>query len=214
MQYRKDSQVMSARQYHPFMSELLRCAGAILIGGRSSRMGSPKHELKLGDGRTMLDAIVGALSGVCGRIVLVGTEIPPLARDLVSVADHRTAVGPLGGIEALLTSGIDSQYLFCPCDLPLITAGLLQKLMTNTDLPATVFQVEGRQTIEPLPARISAAALPTVRRLLDAGERSVWRLMQELRLQTVLIAPAEAAHLHNVNTRADFQDAVRLLDSG
>ena len=56
----------------------------------------------------------------------------------------------------------------------------------------------------PLPARLHADALPIVSRLLDCGERAVWRLMQEVRTHEVVIEDGELAQLTNVNTPQDW----------
>jgi len=222
------------------------CTGAVLAGGLSARMGSPKQSLRLPDGRTMIDHVIEALAAVCQRIVIVGSgadstdnqsnaEIdnaapspqpsPIREREIHSgraerhatISDLRPQAGPLGGIEALLASGIDAppagagQYLICPCDVPLITPELLRLLAQPSDGPASVFRVDGRDEIEPLPARLSTAALPEVRRMLETQHRSVWRLMQELQSRVIPIALQDAFQLHNVNTIEDFSEAVRLM---
>ena len=126
--------------------------GVVLAGGASRRMGRPKHELKLPDGRTMLEVVTEALREVCARVVVTGDMEIGLQR----VADLRPDQGPLGGIEAILASGLDAQYLVCPCDMPLVTGTLLQRLTGPADGGATVFQIEGEDSVRPLPARISS----------------------------------------------------------
>lgn len=222
--------------------------GAVLSGGLSSRMGSPKQFLRLPDGRMMIDHVIDALAGVCQRILIVGSgtdstsnqsnadagtsaaspspQPSPLREREVhsgqvqryaSIPDLRPHAGPLGGIEALLASGIDAppggagQYLICPCDVPLITPAVLSLLAQPSDSPATVFRIEGRDEIEPLPARIGAEALPAVRRMLKTQHRSVWRLMKELQPCIITITARQALQLHNVNTIGDFNEALRLM---
>ena len=195
----------------------MTCTGAILIGGKSSRIGSPKHELVLPDGRTMFEHVSAALGRVCSSVVVVGgvdaagelrvwREFP-----IRMIADCRPHAGPLGAIEALLASGIDSQYLICPCDVPLVTKELLELLTNATDSLASVFQIEGRDEIEPLPAMIRAEVLPAVRRLLNAQQRSVWRLMKEVRPHIIAITKYQAGLLHNVNTPEDYEIAARIM---
>jgi molybdopterin-guanine dinucleotide biosynthesis protein A len=184
--------------------------GAILAGGMSTRMGQDKASLRLRDGRTMLHRMVRVMGELCEPVVIVGPHIPGDTDHHVHVDDLRKHCGPLGGIEALLASGIDpqGQYLICPCDLPLITAVILRMLMESGGRPATAFHLEGTpaQSIESLPARISADALPAVRRLLDAGQRSIWKLMEELRPNVVTLDADLARRLHNVNTPDDLRE--------
>lgn len=192
------------------MPHMPPCTGAILIGGRSSRMGSPKHELRLPDGRTMIEHVSDSMAPLCRRVVMIESHASSVMDDSV-LRDLRPGAGPLGGIEALLASNIDSQYLICPCDVPLITTDLLRLLLTESQALASVFQVEGRSEIEPLPARIRAEALPVVRRLLNAQQRPVWKLMRELTPHVVSISESQARALHNVNAIKDYEEAARLM---
>jgi molybdopterin-guanine dinucleotide biosynthesis protein A len=175
--------------------------GAVLAGGASRRMGRPKHDLILPDGTTMLEAVAGALGAVCPRVVVAGDVETGFRR----VADLRPDQGPLGGIEAILASGLDSQYLVCPCDMPLVTGPLLRRLTGASEASATVFRIEGEDSIRPLPARISSDLLETVRALLKEQQRAVRRFMSSIEAEEITLAPAEAAQLANVNTLQEYE---------
>jgi len=179
--------------------------GVVLAGGASRRMGRPKHELKLPDGRTMIEVVAGALREVCARVVVTGDIETGLQR----VADLRPDQGPLGGIEAILASGLDAQYLVCPCDMPLVTGPLLQRLTGPAEGGATVFQIEGEDSVRPLPARISGDLLEAVAARLDAQQRAVHRLMSSIETEVVTLAPAEGEQLANVNTLQEYEAVTR-----
>ena len=164
-------------------------------------MGRLKQEMTLPDGRPMIAIVHHALAAVCPRVVLLGQS--PHLPGLERVADLREGCGPLGGIEALLASEMGEQYLVVPCDMPRVTADVLDALLIKSDQPATVF--EGY----PLPARISADALPTVKRLLDSGERAVWRLLDDVVAERVPMRDAWIARLENVNTPEDVERIAR-----
>jgi molybdopterin-guanine dinucleotide biosynthesis protein A len=163
-------------------------------------MGRPKHSLRLPGGTTMLEAVAAALGAVCAQVVVVGDVETGLRR----IADLRPGQGPLGGLEALLASGLDTQYLVCPCDVPLVTPVLLARLTAPSDKPATVYRVEGEPDFWPLPARIAAGALDVARSRLDRGERAVHDFMRALRLEVVAVSKEDAGLLANVNTPEDF----------
>lgn len=170
--------------------------GAILAGGASRRMGRPKQELTLPDGRTMVDAVGAALRPLCDDVVVVGAGGP--------IADLRAGEGPLAGIEALLESDLDDAYLVCPCDVPLMTADLLGRLVAAPG-PAAVFRVAGEPGARPLPMRLPAAALESVQWLLDRGHRAVQSLLPLLGATEVVLTTREAAPLANVNTPQDWE---------
>jgi len=186
--------------------------GAILCGGQSSRMGAPKHELALPGGRSMIEVIAETTGSVCRQVIILGPDqILPGYRH---VYDLRAAQGPLGGIEALLASGIDSQYLVVPCDVPLVTAGLLRSLLAETVATATVFRIEDTDRPESLPMRIRAGALDVVQRQLDAGRRAVHGLIEEIECEIVPLAARDGERLRNINTRAEYESLVASLTMG
>ncbi len=174
--------------------------GAVLAGGAGRRMGRRKDSLPLPGGPTMLAAVHAVMAEVCRRVVVVGDA----ETDLPRIEDLRPGQGPLGGIEALLASGRDTQYLVCPCDLPLITPSLLRRL-TGPGGAATVFQVEGEADFWPMPVRVWAQALDAVRSHLDAGRRAVHELVRELSPEVITVSREEAAALANVNTPDDYE---------
>ncbi len=186
--------------------------GAILAGGLSSRMGRDKTTLTLNRAEgsiRMLDAVGNTLRRVCEQVAVVrpamaSTEREPDSQNYRTVVDLRPHAGPVGGIEALLASNLAREYIVCPCDVPCITSEVLLLLLQHRAAPATVLRIVGQSDFEPLPARIAAAALPTVRHLLDSGRRSVWHLMQELPASIVDIDARHAAALRNVNTPDDL----------
>ncbi len=174
--------------------------GAVLAGGAGRRMGRRKDTLALPDGRTMLAAVHSVLGEVCQRVVVVGDA----ETDLPRIDDLRPGQGPLAGIEALLAMGDDTEYLICPCDLPLITPSMLRRL-TEPGPVATVFQVEGEPDFWPMPVRVSVHALDAVRSHLDAGRRAVHDLVRELSPEVITVSREEAAALANVNTPDDYE---------
>jgi molybdopterin-guanine dinucleotide biosynthesis protein A len=170
-------------------------------------MGAPKHALVLGDGRTMFEWVAAALGCVCDRIVVAGA-VGELDIDATVVLDRRPGLGPLAGIEAALESGGDEQYLVCPCDMPLITGALLVALAGSSPAVMSVLRVEAETDPRPLPARISARALPQVQALLDAGVRAVHRLVAAVPAEVIDIPASAAAALANVNTREEYEEVL------
>src|SRR3989442_2366376 len=91
----------------------------ILAGGLSSRMGRNKSRLRLG-GRTLLAHIHATAK-------TIGLPLRIIRRDLV------VHCGPLGGLySALVTSRADAT-LFLACDMPFVSAGLLEMLVRKAE---------------------------------------------------------------------------------
>ncbi len=176
--------------------------GAILCGGGSTRMGAPKHDLVLPDGRTMIETVAQVVGEVCASLIILGpADVLP---DLPHVPDLREGQGPLAGIEALLASGISDRYLVVPCDVPRVARDLLRRLVDAPAAPIAAFRVEGGEHPESLPLRIESDALPIARRLLDEGRRAVHTLFGEVEITLESLMPEESDRLTNVNTPDDW----------
>jgi molybdopterin-guanine dinucleotide biosynthesis protein A len=176
---------------------------AILAGGRSLRMGMPKELVRLPDGRMMIDAVASVLASIADRVVVLG--VTPARPDLRHLPDLHGGLGPLGGIEALLASGIDERYLVCPCDVPRITAPVLRALIGAAgDAMAVVLHLRGEEAPRPLPLVVSERALPAVQRRVAQGRLAVHGLVAALEARAVEAPPEWAALLTNVNTPEDL----------
>ncbi len=162
-------------------------------------MGAAKSQLVLPTGQTMLEAVIQTLESVCPKVVTVGHRFGRRS----FVPDRRSGAGPLGGIEALLASGLDESYLVCPNDIPLMTAELVGRLTAPSEAMVTAFQTEDGR-IQSLPIRITTAALPTVSAALDRGQNAIHLVLRELETDRIGLTDEEAQCLRNINTPGDF----------
>ena len=165
----------------------------ILAGGLSSRMGCDKSQLRLG-GRTLLAHIraTAAMIGLPHRII---------RRDLVAHC------GPLGGLyTALVTSRADAT-LFLSCDMPFVSAGLLEMLVRKAKHNATGLFVEANGLVGFPLVLFRRTALPVVESQLEKMAFSLQRLAEALRSQTIRLAARQAHALFNVNTPEDLRNA-------
>lgn len=96
--------------------------GCLLIGGKSTRMGRPKHLIEDGNGTTWCEKIAATLSEHTSEVLLSGEgEIPESLGNLPRLTDVSGVQGPLAGILAALRWKTDVTWLVAACDLPGIT---------------------------------------------------------------------------------------------
>jgi len=143
----------------PMVEEWLRhriettplCAG-VLFGGRSRRMGQPKHLLRTG-GTTWLEHIVATLQPFVRQVVLLGGgEVPPSLRALPMVPDAPGKHGPLAGMLAAMRWNPDASWLFAACDLPRISPAAVDWLtrQRGPGVQAILPRLPDAQGVEPL----------------------------------------------------------------
>lgn len=197
-------------------------AGVILAGGASRRMGTPKEGILLPDGRTMIEHVAAALRPHVSRLLVSGVArgFDPALLGAERVADRRDGCGPLAGIEAVLSSGIADRYLVATCDQPLLTPGLLGRLVAASGeagiggeagaAAAAAFVLEGDALPLPFPVVLPAAMAEAARAMLEAGERRVRRFLAGAGAAVVRVplAPEETWAIESLNTPADVAAAI------
>lgn len=94
--------------------------GAILVGGRSSRMGRPKHLLRH-RGETWLARAVAALEPHVRQVVLLGDAAGVRSRELPRLPDAPDAEGPMAGLLSALRWQPAARWVGMACDMPLMT---------------------------------------------------------------------------------------------
>jgi molybdopterin-guanine dinucleotide biosynthesis protein A len=175
--------------------------GAILAGGRGSRLGGAKAEAVV-RGRTLLDWSLQALRAAVEDVVVIAkpaTPLPPC--DAPVHRDEPEDFHPRHGIVSALRRAGDRTVVVVPCDMPMVPAALLEVLLdvVADGAPAAMPRTEGR--VHPLCAAYAPAALAD----LEAADHDepLTRTLERLGA-VVLGADAAADRMLNINTRSDL----------
>jgi molybdopterin-guanine dinucleotide biosynthesis protein A len=103
--------------------------GAVLAGGKSSRMGTDKALLTL-DGRPFVSHVASTLQAVFNRVILVTNDASAYGfLGLETFEDVFADCGPLGGIHSALTHAGGGDIFVSACDTPLITSDLVRYII-------------------------------------------------------------------------------------
>ena len=162
--------------------------GVLLVGGASSRFGSPKA-LAQYEGTTLADRAWALLGEVADERIAVGKRADRLSLPFPITDDGTDVRAPIAGVVAGLRAASNDLCVVLPVDLPHATPGLLRRLATACADAAVV------QT-GPLPGAYRRTALPTLERRLTAGELKLRDAVAELRVTTI---EADERELVNVN---------------
>ena len=148
--------------------------GCVLIGGRSRRMGTPKH-LLVHSGKTLLEHTVEHLNHVADTVVVVGNgEIPSGLSGIRRLEDIQGAGGPLAGILSAMRWAPHMTVLVAACDLADLSEGALEWLLSNRrpGVWAILPKLGGNSAVEPLLAHYDFRARSLLERLATVGSFS------------------------------------------
>ena len=188
-------------------SPLPQLAGLLLTGGLSRRMGRDKASIELEDGRTLAERVGQLLEEICAPALEVG----PGRSRLASVGERHPGQGPLTalaeGWAKLEQMGHRGHTLVVACDLPHITAGVLQLIGRWPGSGCAVPVVGDRD--QPLCARWSAPAMRSCAELVGQGHRSLRRLLERPDVDRIDAAAwsvvADATAFADVDTPEDLK---------
>jgi molybdopterin-guanine dinucleotide biosynthesis protein A len=191
---------------------VLDCTGALVAGGRATRMGgAPKGLLRV-DGEPIAARSLALFRRVFGRTLVVANDPAPYAAfGAPIVPDLLPGRGAPGGLHAALTAAGTGWVFAAGCDMPFLDAGPIAFLAERrAGAEAVLVRAHGR--LEPLHAFWSRACLPALERLLAAGEPSLRDLARAVDARIVeeeewRRADPGGRALENANTP---EDAARL----
>ena len=196
------------------LSPIPSVTGAVLAGGRSSRLGRDKALLEVG-GETLLARAVRTLSSLCDEVLVVGPrERQQLVPDARVVPDERPGIGPLGGIATALRAMRGERLLAVATDMPLLNLELLRYLIAlSPGFDVTIPRVAGRT--QQLHAVYARSCLPVIDDQIAREDFKIDRFFARVRVRIVeedeiRRFDPELRSFRNVNTEEDWQ-AVRTL---
>jgi molybdopterin-guanine dinucleotide biosynthesis protein A len=166
--------------------------GVLLVGGASTRFGSPKALARL-EGRTLAEIGWTAL-GFCDEQIAVGKTADGLDLPFDLVDDGTEIRAPIAGVAAGLRAAANDVCVLLPVDMPRIGPDHLA-LLAHACADAAVPQAG------PLPGAYRRSVLPVLERRLAEGRLGLRDALDELDVRLVRLPPRSLA---NVNTPDDL----------
>lgn len=163
-----------------------RLTGVLLVGGASTRFGSPKP-LAVVDGETLAERAWRLLGEACDERIAVGKGDEGLPFPVL--ADGVEERAAIHGLVAGLRAATTDVCVVIPVDMPKLTAGALLAL-------AAACRDAAVPPSGPLPGAYRKTALPALTR----GELSIRRAIEDL---DVAVVALDESVLANVNTPDD-----------
>jgi molybdopterin-guanine dinucleotide biosynthesis protein A len=188
------------------------CAGWVLAGGLSSRMGREKALLEI-SGTTLVVRAARLVASVCGSATIVGALEYYARFGFPTVPDDQPRLGPLGGILTSLARSETPWNLVVACDLPYLHSGWLRFLVDRAfHSNARVVLPESIGGPEPLCAVYHREAAGPIRAAIERGILKVTGAFEGLPVERV--APSEIQPFDprgllflNLNTPEEYERA-------
>jgi molybdopterin-guanine dinucleotide biosynthesis protein A len=170
--------------------------GVLLVGGSSSRFGSPKA-LAPFDGETLGERAYRVLTEAFERVMAIGKEGDALPLPFPVFDDGSEERAAIVGVAAALRLAETELCAVLPTDMPFVSVELMRSLAAGAEDADAAVVPTG-----PLPGAYRRTALPVLERRIAAGELALRDALTELDTRLV---EADAAALRNVNTPADLE---------
>lgn len=205
-------------------------AAVVLAGGRSTRMGRDKATLPLPNGMCVLERLLHLEAGFARHLaVSVRRDERPDLRFLAGwrprrpvqikiLPDDGPEAGPMGGIATGLARAEKDGYrdvLILSCDVPLMNAGLLARLLAAHDarpkecVATCLSTPDGK--VHPLVSVWSVEARPILEKALAEGNLSLLQAVPKTLVHIVPCNALESVFATNVNTPEDWKKASTLF---
>ncbi|UII26564.1 molybdenum cofactor guanylyltransferase [Fulvivirga maritima] len=170
--------------------------GLVLIGGKSSRMGTDKSLIRYHD-VTQRAYVHQLLSQYCSKVFLSCNPSQRKELALPYIEDNQCE-GPITGLLSAHEAYPDASWLIMACDMPYVDSTLLNILLQQRDNSklATCFYLDN---IEPLCAIWEASSFPLLKEYYQSGKRSPRRFLEGQDVKVITPSKDDKFKLRNIN---------------
>ena len=184
----------------------------ILIGGKSTRMGTDKSKL-IYHNQSQINHVFNLL-----KEVIVEENIFYSVRDNSQIDNSSTIVdlypdlGPFSAIYSAFSFDNTKSWLVLAIDIPFVNIDVLNLLIKNRDESkiATTFQGKTKKYPEPLITIWENKSFPLLKVNLENKKYSLVNLLNKNEIKTI---PIEDNLIENINTKEEYRKIKKALDN-
>jgi molybdenum cofactor guanylyltransferase len=193
------------------MSRREEITAVILAGGRGSRMGGVDKGLIELNGKPLIEHVLAAIADQVGAVVINANRHQaeyaaygyPVIAD--SLADYQ---GPLAGFLAAMQSVQTADIISVPCDGPLLSDDLVERLYAARQREAAEIAVahDGHR-LQPVYALIPVRLRDSLQAYLDGGDRKIdlWYAQHRMALADFSDVPVTFLNVNTPEERDKLQ---------
>ena len=179
-------------------------SGAILAGGKATRLGGIEKGLLKIKGETIIEHTLRMLEPLVDEVFIITNDSKPYSfMNIPIFPDKMLGLGPLQGIATALSQSSYKRTLIVPCDMPFITEPSIQTLI-NYDQEAEAIIPRSQKGFEPLFAIYSISCLPKILEILRCKKRKVIDIIPKIKASFVPSDFFEDSLWCNINNLDDL----------
>lgn len=183
------------------MPIIRRADCVILAGGKSSRMGTDKGLLKLGE-YTFTDRLIYT-SRLFDNLYISANRAEYADFGYPVITDIHTEKGPVGAFHACLQATEKDFVFFMPCDSPFITEKTVMEFFSKADMSADCNIVRCGGRVYPTIGLYNKKLLPLVQQHIQQDNLRLMSLFEKA--QTHYVDLTDPQELRNINTAEDYK---------
>jgi molybdopterin-guanine dinucleotide biosynthesis protein A len=181
--------------------------GVILAGGKSSRIGSDKAFLKIGN-KTLLEIIAGKLKPIFKEII-ISSKSPEKHWEISGSKIVKDAISASSSLTGIYSSLLSSRYhhsFVIACDMPLVKTCLIKYLIKNRHGYDVVIP-ESPKGLEPLCAVYSKNCIKPIEKLIKNNNFKILDFFTSVKVKIIRLSEigVKGSNLFNVNTIRDYR---------
>lgn len=177
----------------------------ILIGGKSSRMGTDKSLLNY-HGKSQREYLHDLAQRFCSEVYFSCREEQKFSEK--TIIDRDSELGPMSGILSAFEYNKNVAWLVLACDMPLIDETSFETLIKhrNPEKVATTFFNNENNAPDPLFTIYEPKAYEQLAEYVKSGNKSPKIFLQNADIQ--LIKTENVDFLKNINTKEEFDKLI------
>jgi molybdenum cofactor guanylyltransferase len=192
----------------------------VLAGGKSKRFGEDKNNVKLGD-KTLLEHVLSKISNKFGETLIVSSHNQEIKKleNVTVISDCFEDFGPLAGVLSSMKWIKKNQKNYkwvatFPSDTPFFEISIVEEYKKRTNInDSLLYFVKSNNKRHNIFGLWSIDLLETLENdLINNNFRKVEEWANKIGVKTIDIKIRKFDPFFNINTKADFEEAKKILN--
>ena len=200
--------------------DLNNILGVVLAGGKSQRFGQNKTQVKLKN-QLLIDYILKEIVDEFKETLIIANE--PIkfmkSKSISVIKDYQSGLGPLGGVLTAMKWIKDKKKEYewvstFPSDTPFFTKKELKYFYKNIKISESkLFFIKSKETRHNIFGLWSLDLMDQLEKDIQKGVRKVENWANTIGVSTIDIRYKNKDPFFNINTKEDFEKALKILNN-